>query len=146
MKNYQRGPEKDVAFRAFEDLEVYKNPRQFRKSMDGVTKKLPQFEKYELPSQIRRASVSLTSNIAEWHGRCHYLEQLKFLFQSRGSLQKLIDDINVCDDERYLPEAEILGAEGADKRSAAFTERLCSRSSQSKIRLDLGGSGSPRRG
>ena len=76
--------------------------------MYGVTRKLPEFEKYELSSQIRRASVSLTNNIAEGHGRYHYLEQLKFLFQARGSLQELIDDLNVCDDEQYLPESELV--------------------------------------
>ena len=74
--------------------------------MYAVTRKLPDFEKYELASQIRRASVSLTNNIAEGHGRYHYLEQLKFLFQSRGSLQELIDDVNVCEDEQYLHESE----------------------------------------
>ena len=94
-------------FRTFEDLEVYKKARQFRKSMYGITRKLPDFEKYELSSQIRRASVSLTNNIAEGHGRYHYLEQLKFLFQARGSLQELIDDLNVCQDEMYLPIDEI---------------------------------------
>ena len=76
--------------------------------MYGVTRKLPDFEKYELASQIRRASVSLTNNIAEGHGRYHYLEQLKFLFQARGSLQELIDDLNVCEDEQYLPKSEVV--------------------------------------
>ena len=76
--------------------------------MYGVTRKLPDFEKYELASQIRRASVSLTNNIAEGHGRYHYLEQLKFLFQARGSLQELVDDLNVCEDERYLPASEVV--------------------------------------
>ena len=95
-------------FRTFEDLEVDKKARQFRKSMYGVTRKLPDFEKYELSSQIRRASVSLTNNIAEGHGRYHYLEQLKFLFQARGSLQELIDDLNICGDERYLIKSEVV--------------------------------------
>jgi four helix bundle protein len=76
--------------------------------MYGVTRKLPDFEKYELASQIRRASVSLTNNIAEGHGRYHYLEQLKFLFQARGSLQELIDDLNVCEDEQYLAKTEVV--------------------------------------
>ena len=76
--------------------------------MYAVTRRLPDFEKYELASQIRRASVSLTNNIAEGHGRYHYLEQLKFLFQARGSLQELIDDLNVCEDEEYLPNSEVI--------------------------------------
>ena len=107
-RTYEEHRENEQAFRTFEDLEVYKKARQFRRSMYCVTRKLPDFEKYELSSQIRRASVSLTNNIAEGHGRYHYLEQLKFLFQSRGSLQELMDDLNVCEDERYLPESEVL--------------------------------------
>ena len=109
-------------FRTFEDLEVYKKARQFRKSMYGVTRKLPDFEKYELSSQIRRASVSLTNNIAEGHGRYHYLEQLKFLFQARGSLQELIDDLNVCEDEQYLAKSEVFDL----KDQAKEVQRLIS--------------------
>lgn len=104
---YAQHETQEEAFRTFEDLEVYKKARQFRKAMYGVTRRLPDFEKYGLASQIRRAAVSLTNNIAEGHGRFHYLEQLKFLFQARGSLQELIDDLNVCEDENYLPAAEI---------------------------------------
>jgi four helix bundle protein len=75
--------------------------------MYSVTRRLPNFEKFELASQIRRAAVSLTNNIAEGHGRYHFLEQIKFTLQSRGSLQELIDDLNVCSDENYLPGTEI---------------------------------------
>jgi four helix bundle protein len=94
-------------FKTVEDLEVYQVAREFRKAMYGVTRKLPDFEKYELASQIRRAAVSLTNNIAEGHGRYHYLENIKFVLNSRGSLEELLDDLNVCEDERYLPAAEI---------------------------------------
>jgi four helix bundle protein len=90
-------------FKTFEDLEVYQVAREFRKSMYGVSRRLPSFEKFELASQIRRASVSLTNNIAEGHGRYHIPDQLRFLVQARGSLEELIDDLNVCFDETYLP-------------------------------------------
>jgi hypothetical protein len=50
-------------FRTFEDLEVYQVAREFRKKMYGVTRRLPDFEKFELASQIRRAAVSLTNNM-----------------------------------------------------------------------------------
>jgi four helix bundle protein len=114
--------ENEQPFRTFEDLEVYKKARQFRRSMYRVTRKLPDLEKYELASQIRRASVSLTNNIAEGHGRYHYLEQLKFLFQARGSLQELIDDLNVCEDEQYLPKSEVVDL----KNQAKEVQRLIS--------------------
>ena len=94
-------------YQTFEDLEAYKAAREFRKAMYGVTRRLPAFEKFELASQIRRAAVSLTNNIAEGHGRFHYLDQIKFMLQARGSLQELIDDLNVCEDEAYLPSPEV---------------------------------------
>ena len=56
-------------FRTFEDLAFYQVAGEFRKKMYGVTRLLPDFERFELASQIRRAAVSLTNNIAEGHGR-----------------------------------------------------------------------------
>ena len=99
-------------FRTFEDLEVYKKAREFRKRMYGVARRLSDFEKYELGSQIRRASVSLTNNIAEGHGRYHYLEEIKFELQARGSLAELLDDLNVCEDEQYLTTTEVTELKG----------------------------------
>jgi len=97
----------DATFRTFEDLDVYKKAREFRKQMYAAARKLPDFEKYELARQIRRAAVSLTNNIAEGHGRYHYLDEIKFQLQARGSLAELLDDLNVCQDEGYLPTTEI---------------------------------------
>src|SRR5437899_8326718 len=94
-------------YRTFEDLEAYQVAREFRKAMYQVNRRLPSFEKFELGSQIRRAAVSLTNNIAEGHGRFHYLEQIKFCLNSRGSLEELLDDLNICEDESYLPITEI---------------------------------------
>jgi four helix bundle protein len=94
-------------FRTFEDLEVYQVAREFRKKMYSVTRQLPDFEKYDLGSQIRRAAVSLTNNIAEGHGRYHFADQMRFFLGSRGSLQELVDDLNVCEDEKYLPDDEV---------------------------------------
>ncbi len=98
----------DATFRTFEDLDVYKKAREFRKRMYAAARRLPDFEKYELGRQIRRAAVSLTNNIAEGHGRYHYLDEIKFQLQSRGSLAELLDDLNVCQDEDYLPITEIV--------------------------------------
>lgn len=100
--------EKSAGYRSFEDLEVYKAAREFRKAMYRVAKQLPDFEKFGLASQIRRAAVSLTNNLAEGHGRFHFLDQIKFTLISRGSLEELIDDLNVCVDENYLPSDEVV--------------------------------------
>src|SRR5438309_8510566 len=100
-------PPEQKRYRTFEDLKVYQVAREFRKSMYQVNRRLPSLEKFELGSQIRRAAVSLTNNIAEGHGRFHYLEQIKFCLNSRGSLEELIDDLNICEDESYAPNAEL---------------------------------------
>jgi four helix bundle protein len=100
-------PQESKPFQTFENLEAYQVAREFRKAMYSVSRRLPDFEKFELKSQIRRAAVSLTNNISEGHGRYHYPDQIRFLLQARGSLEELIDDLNVCLDERYLPAAEI---------------------------------------
>jgi four helix bundle protein len=92
---------------SFEDLELYKAAREYRKKIFCLIKKLPACEKYNLESQMRRAATSLTNNIAEGHGRFHYQENIQFLRVSRGSLEEILDDLNICLDEQYLPETEI---------------------------------------
>jgi four helix bundle protein len=97
------GKRSDAApFQTFEDLSVYQAAREFRKAVYSAARSLPELEKYGLASQMRRAAVSLTNNIAEGHGRYHYPDQIRFMLQSRGSLEELIDDVNVCQDEDYL--------------------------------------------
>jgi four helix bundle protein len=87
-----------------EDLDVYKLAREFRKKMYALVKKLPEIEKFNLALQIRKAALSLTNNIAEGHGRYHYQENIQFCRQARGSLEELIDDLNVGIDEKYFPK------------------------------------------
>jgi four helix bundle protein len=94
---------------SFEDLEVYKAAREFRKRIYSLVSRLPAEEKHNLASQMRRAATSLTNNIAEGHGRFHYQENIQFLRQARGSLEELLD-------EEYFPEEELrsLKEEGFD--------------------------------
>jgi len=103
----ERGSDSGKHFQTFEDLEAYKVAREFRKAMYGVSRRLPDIEKFGLASQVRRAAVSLTNNLAEGHGRYHYADQIKFVLQARGSLEELIDDLNVCLDEKYLSDRDV---------------------------------------
>jgi four helix bundle protein len=103
----KRSEEQAHSYKTFEDLEVYQVAREFRKAMYRIAKRLPDFEKFGLVSQVRRAALSLTNNIAEGHGRFHFPDQIKFMLQARGSLEELLDDLNACEDEEYLPLSEI---------------------------------------
>jgi four helix bundle protein len=99
--------EQKASYQTFEDLDAYKIAREFRKAMYGVARRMPESEKFGLVSQVRRAAVSLTNNIAEGHGRFHYLDQIRFMLQARGSLEELLDDLNICQDEGYLPPGDV---------------------------------------
>ena len=103
-----------MGYKSFEELEVYKAAREFRKKIYRLIKKLPPDEKYNLDGQMRRAALSLTNNISEGHGRYHFQENIQFCRISRGSLMELIDDLNTCIDEEYFPldYLEDLKAEG----------------------------------
>jgi four helix bundle protein len=93
-----------MPYNTFEELDVYNLARAFRKEIYKLIKKLPEEEKYNLVSQMRKAATSLTNNIAEGHGRFHYQENIQFCRQARGSLSELIDDLNICLDEQYFHE------------------------------------------
>jgi four helix bundle protein len=97
-----------MPYRTFEDLELYKAAREFRKAIYILIRTLPVEEKFNLASQMRRAATSLTNNIAEGHGRYHYQESIQFCRQARGSLAELVDDLNICIDQKYFPEKEML--------------------------------------
>jgi len=107
-------------FKTFQDLDVWKAARELRMRIYAATKQLPDHEKYNAVSQMRRAALSLTNNIAEGHGRFHYQENIQFLRQARGSLEKLLDDVTLCADERYLSETEVKAVENEIGRVRAL--------------------------
>ena len=109
----------DSAF-GFDDLEVYQVAREFRGDVYSLAKRLPPEEKYALAQQMRRAAISLTSNIAEGYGRYNWQESIQFFRQARGSLMELVDQIGACEDEGYST-AEITGKL---REKAASTLRL----------------------
>src|SRR5215203_4155472 len=94
------------AAQTFEDLESYRAARQFRKALFEASRSLPESEKFELGTEMRRAALSLSSHIAAGHECCHPEHQLQLLLQARGSALQLIDYLNAVADEGYLAEPE----------------------------------------
>jgi four helix bundle protein len=76
--------------RGFEDLECYKLALDVVVNAHAFARQLPPEEKYDMAPQIRRASKSITANIAEGYGRYHYLDSLKFYSIARGSLNETL--------------------------------------------------------
>ena len=90
--------------KSFEDLDVWQLGRALRLQLYELSEQLPQQERYNLCSQIRRAAVSLTANIAEGYGRFHFKENAQFCRISRGSAYELMDHLITCKDQGYLNE------------------------------------------
>jgi len=91
----------------FEDLEIYQRARSLRKKFYNLARRLPEEEKFLLRPQIFDAARSLTNNIAEGRGRFYYQSQVRFIRDAIGSLNELIDDLNLCLDEHYFDEGNI---------------------------------------
>ena len=71
------------------DLEVWKKSMDFVSLIYDITSSFPESEKFGLANQIRRASVSIPSNIAEGASRQHNKEFIQFLYVAFGSLNEV---------------------------------------------------------
>ncbi|MFA6087079.1 four helix bundle protein [Mucilaginibacter sp.] len=88
----------------FMDLEVWKKSRLLRNNITDLVKSFPPEEKYRLTDQIIRASRSIGNNIAEGHGRFHYLDAARFLTNARGSAAETIDHLIVAFDNNIIDQ------------------------------------------
>jgi four helix bundle protein len=72
----------------FEELTCYQLALKLLGAAYKLAVNVPDYEKYNLASQIRRAALSTVLNIAEGYGRYHYLDKLRFFYIARGSLSE----------------------------------------------------------
>jgi four helix bundle protein len=86
------------------DLLVWQESIALVKDIHAVTKNLPDDEKFGLTSQMRRAAVSVPSNIAEGAGRASQREMAQFLVIARGSLSELETQLLIAKELKYLGE------------------------------------------
>ena len=84
------------------DLDVWKDSIKFTKEIYQITKTFPDGEKFGLVSQMRRAAVSIASNIAEGAARQSDKEFLNFLYYSLGSISELETQIFVAQELEYI--------------------------------------------
>lgn len=87
---------------SFKDLLVWKKGHELVLYIYKLTKKYPNEEKYSLADQMRRAVVSVTSNIAEGFSRKSYKEKMQFYYQSFGSLTELENQLIISKDLQYI--------------------------------------------
>jgi four helix bundle protein len=88
--------------RSYRELLVWQKARILAVHIYKVTSSFPNSEIYGLTSQMRRAGVSIASNIAEGQGRLTSGEFRHFLGQARGSLLELETQLAIAHDQRFL--------------------------------------------
>jgi four helix bundle protein len=93
-----------------QNLLVWKKAMEFARDVYRATEKFPQSELYCLGKQVRRAAVSVPSNIAEGYGRNSRNELHQFIGIARGSLAEVETQIELAHMLGYLsvPETQVL--------------------------------------
>ncbi|MBO2526183.1 MAG: four helix bundle protein [Bacteroidales bacterium] len=96
-----------VKVKTYRDLIVWQKAMEMTVMLYPIASKLPKEETFALCSQMRRAAVSIPSNIAEGFGRNSKKEYLQFLYIAYGSVCELETQLMLCVRIEYLTEIEI---------------------------------------
>ena len=111
----------------YQDLVVWQRAMELAKEIYTLSKKLPREELFALSGQMRRAAVSIPSNIAEGQERNSRKEFANFLSIARGSRAELETQLTICVDVGYLGEAGVQRARGLLKEIGKMLSALISK-------------------
>lgn len=92
-----------MGYRHFSEMPVWQRGHEVVLQVYELTGAFPDSEKYALTSQMRRAAVSITSNIAEAFGRRTGNDKARFYLVARGSCFEVQSQSHVARDVGYLP-------------------------------------------
>ena len=85
-----------MPLQTYRDLDAWKEAMDLVAANYTATRHFPDDERFGLTSQMRRAAVSIPSNIAEGYGRVHRGDYVRFLSNARGSLCELETQLILC--------------------------------------------------
>ena len=91
----------------YKNLEVYKESKALVVVIYGMIKQFPNEEQYALCNQLRRAVISIPSNIAEGSGRTSAKDQAHFFEMAYGSLMEVSCQIDIAFDLGYISQDEL---------------------------------------
>ena len=95
-----------MEFFGYRNLVAYEKAREVVRRVYYVTKSFPKDEVFALSSQMRRAAVSITSNIAEGMTRYSVKDKAHFLEIAYGSLMEVMSQMEVAENQKYITTAE----------------------------------------
>lgn len=91
----------------FENLDVWKKSRELVAFVYRIQSTFPSYERYGLGDQLRRAVVSVSSNIAEGNARYSLKEQIHFIEIAIGSLMEVYCQLTLAYDLKYINEDQL---------------------------------------
>lgn len=93
---------------SFEKLDVWNESKEFTKSIYTLTSKFPDSEKFGLVSQLRRASVSICSNIAEGSARKSFKDKAHFTTMAFSSTVEVLNQLILSFELDFIKEKDYL--------------------------------------
>ena len=91
---------------SFEKLEVWVEAKDFAKQIYSLTSKFPDTEKFGLTSQLRRASISIASNIAEGSARNSFKDKAHFSTLAFSSAVEVLNQLIISFELNFISEIE----------------------------------------
>ena len=95
----------------YKKVEAYRKAKEFTIFVYSLLKKFPSYEQYAICDQIRRAVISVPSNLAEGLGRMSIKERIHFIEIGYASLTEVTCQLDISQSLGYITEAELESAE-----------------------------------
>jgi len=112
-----------MGIKTFRDLLIWKKGMQLVKSIYKLTRSFPKSENYNLSSQMKRAAISIPSNIAEGFGRNTKKDFQRFLYIALGSIFELQTQIIISYEQNYINQQQY---DSINELSREVERMLCS--------------------
>lgn len=114
----------------FRNLNVYTKSKELVKQIYELLKKLPREEQFALSDQLRRAVISIPSNIAEGSGRNSQKDQAHFYNIAYGSLMEVFSQLDIACDLGYISQEEFNQLESLINEEAKMLSGLIAKRKQ----------------
>lgn len=95
----------------YKRLDAYRHAKEFTKYIYSLTRKYPSYEQFAICDLLRRAAVSIPSNIAEGMGRTAIKERIHFLEISYASMIEVLCQLEISESVGYISSEELAKAE-----------------------------------
>jgi len=117
----------------FYQLDAWKESHKLVLLIYQEVKSFPKEEKYGIVDQLRRATSSITANIAEGFGRYHYADKIRFYYQARGSAKEVQNFILLAEDLGYLNREKVKALWEQSKKSEKLINGLIKSIEKQKV-------------